>query len=123
MVNKVLHRLKNDIRYRDKIEHVETLPAREARYVKVENLPENISHYLEENNFQLYQHQAQAFGHVRKGKNVLITTPTASGKTMAFNLPIMEQLTNNDQATALYIYPAKALANDQLQIIKTLEKI
>ncbi len=122
MVNKVLHRLKNDIRYRDKIEHVETLPAREARYVKVENLPENISHYLEENNFQLYQHQAQAFGHVRKGKNVLITTPTASGKTMAFNLPIMEQLTNNDQATALYIYPAKALANDQLQIIKTLEK-
>ncbi len=122
MVNKVLTRLKKDIRYRDKIEYVETLPAREAQYGEVDNLPENIVRYLEENNFKLYQHQAQAFHHVRERENVLITTPTASGKTMAFNLPIMEQLTNNDQATALYIYPAKALANDQLQIIKSLEK-
>ncbi len=121
MVSKVLERLKNDIRYRDKIEHVETLPAREAQYCEVENLPENIMNYLGKNNFQLYQHQAQAFKYVRAGENVLITTPTASGKTMAFNLPIMEQLTADNDATALYIYPAKALANDQLQIIKSLE--
>ena len=122
MVSKVLGKLKNDIRYRDKVEHVESLPAREARYEEVENLPENITQYLEDNHFQLYEHQAQAFHHVRNRENVLITTPTASGKTMAFNLPIMEQLTCDEDATALYIYPAKALANDQLQIIKKLQE-
>ncbi|MDP1552722.1 MAG: DEAD/DEAH box helicase [Methanobacteriaceae archaeon] len=122
MVSKVLGKLKNDIRYRDKVEHVESLPARKAHYEEVKNLPDNIIQYLEDNHFQLYQHQAQSFHHVRNGENVLITTPTASGKTMAFNLPIMEQLTYDEDATALYIYPAKALANDQLQIIKKLQE-
>ncbi|MCK9151849.1 DEAD/DEAH box helicase [Methanobacterium alcaliphilum] len=122
MVNKLLNKIKRDIRFRDKIEHIETIPLKEAEYGVVEDLPGNIREYLEENNIKLYQHQAQSFKHVRGGENVLITTPTASGKTMAFNMPIMEQLTLDDEATALYIYPAKALANDQQQVIKSLEK-
>lgn len=122
MVNKLLNKIKRDIRFRDKIEHIETIPLKEAEYGAVKDLPENIENYLENNDIKLYKHQTQSFKHVRCGENVLITTPTASGKTMAFNLPIMEQLTLDDKATALYIYPAKALANDQQQVIKNLEK-
>jgi DEAD/DEAH box helicase domain-containing protein len=59
---------------------------------------------------------------IRRGENLLLTTPTASGKTLSFNLPVLEVLENNPDATALYIYPAKALSNDQLKVLKGLEK-
>lgn len=57
------------------------------------------------------------------GKNIIITTPTASGKTLAFNIPIFEKLYHDKSATALYIYPTKALSNDQLKVIKEFESL
>ncbi len=71
---------------------------------------------------RLYLHQAQATDLILSGKNVVITTPTASGKTLAFNLPVLNLLWQNPQATALYVYPMKALTNDQLQTLRKLEK-
>ena len=59
----------------------------------------------------------------KKDENVIITTPTASGKTLAFNLPIMETMIEDNKATALYIYPAKALSNDQLHVLENLENL
>lgn len=112
---------KNDINYRDKIAHVETIPAKKASFKKAEGLNENLVEYLESNDIRLYHHQADTYRQVREGKNVIITTPTASGKTLAFNLPIMETFIEDRDATALYIYPAKALANDQLEGLKKLE--
>jgi len=70
----------------------------------------------------LYQHQAEAINHVRDGDNVVIATPTASGKTLAFNIPVLEALKRDPEACALYIYPMKALANDQLNTLKIMEK-
>lgn len=113
---------KNDVRYRDKIAHVETIPAKKANFKKLDDLNEKIISYLKSNNVKLYQHQAKTYEAIQKDENVIITTPTASGKTLAFNLPIMETMIEDSQATALYIYPAKALANDQLNVLEKLEK-
>ncbi len=53
---------------------------------------------------------------------MVIATPTASGKTLAFNIPVLEALTKDPKATALYLYPTKALTNDQLKVLRELEK-
>ena len=113
---------KNDMRYRDNIAHVETLPAKKASFKKVDNLNEKIIKYLDSKDVKLYTHQAQAYEAIKNDENVIITTPTASGKTLAFNLPIMETMIEDSEATALYIYPAKALSNDQLHVLENLER-
>src|SRR6202166_4005966 len=63
---------------------------------------------------QLYTHQAAAAEAVRAGKNVVIVTPTASGKTLCYNLPVLDAILANDDTRALYLFPTKALAQDQL---------
>ena len=113
---------KNDVRYRDNIAHVETIPAKEASFKKVNNLNDKIVDYLDDKGIKLYNHQADAYEAIKEGEHVIITTPTASGKTMAFNLPIMETMIEEKDATALYIYPAKALSNDQLHVLESLEE-
>jgi DEAD/DEAH box helicase domain-containing protein len=63
----------------------------------------------------LYSHQAEAFGHVAAGRNVVVVTPTASGKTLCYNLPVLNRLAVEPGARAMYLFPTKALAEDQLQ--------
>ena len=113
---------KNDVRYRENIAHIETIPAKEASFRKVDNLNERIVDYLDSKNVKLYEHQAETYEAIKDGENVIITTPTASGKTLAFNLPIMETMIEDKDATALYIYPAKALSNDQLHVLEGMEE-
>ncbi len=63
---------------------------------------------------RLYTHQAEAFGLAVEGKNVVVVTPTASGKTLCYNLPVLHRLAEDPGARALYLFPTKALAEDQL---------
>src|SRR5215469_1343353 len=63
---------------------------------------------------QLYTHQAAAAEAVHAGKNVVIVTPTASGKTLCYNLPVLNAILDDDDTRALYLFPTKALAQDQL---------
>jgi DEAD/DEAH box helicase domain-containing protein len=63
---------------------------------------------------QLYTHQAEAVGHVLEGRNVVVITPTASGKTLCFNAPVLNAILQDPSSRALYLYPTKALAQDQL---------
>jgi DEAD/DEAH box helicase domain-containing protein len=116
-----IDKFKEDIRFRDKIEYIETIPGHEASYKKVDGLHESIIDYLSKKNISLYTHQADAYNLVKEGKNIIITTPTASGKTLCFNLPILDDLIRDEKATALYIYPAKALSHDQLRVLKNFE--
>ena len=62
---------------------------------------------------RLYEHQALAFEAARAGKHVVVATPTASGKSLCFHLPVLETLAREPDASALYLYPTKALARDQ----------
>jgi DEAD/DEAH box helicase domain-containing protein len=64
---------------------------------------------------KLYEHQAQAIDLIRNGSHVIVATPTASGKTLIYNLPVLERHQKNSGATGLYIFPLKALAQDQLK--------
>ena len=64
---------------------------------------------------QLYAHQGEAFQHIDAGRNVVIVTPTASGKTLCYNLPVLHKLLGDRGARAFYLFPTKALAEDQLQ--------
>src|SRR5690606_7003343 len=62
---------------------------------------------------ELYSHQVEAIEAALAGRNVVIATPTASGKSLCFHLPVLEALARDPAATALYIYPTKALSRDQ----------
>jgi DEAD/DEAH box helicase domain-containing protein len=63
---------------------------------------------------QLYSHQGEAFELIEDGKNVVIVTPTASGTTLCYNLPVLNALLADPDACALYLFPTKALSEDQL---------
>ncbi len=67
---------------------------------------------------QLYSHQQQSIYAALEGQNVVVTTPTASGKTLCYNLPVFETLLRDPAARALYLFPTKALAHDQLDEIR-----
>ncbi len=64
---------------------------------------------------KLYTHQAETFRAVREEKDVVITTPTASGKSLAYNLPVLDELIRDPDAKALYLFPTKALSQDQIK--------
>ena len=63
---------------------------------------------------QLYTHQADAIDHALAGRNVVVTTPTASGKTLCYNAPVLDAILQDPSSRALYLFPTKALAQDQL---------
>jgi DEAD/DEAH box helicase domain-containing protein len=67
-----------------------------------------------------YTHQAQAVAAARSGRNVVIVTPTASGKTLCYNLPVLDAVARDPAARALYLFPTKALAADQLVELRAL---
>ena len=92
-------------------------PARSGVYVDFpETLAPRLKHALAVRGIQqLYSHQAQALEHAGAGRNVVVVTPTASGKTLCYNLPVLNRLIADPAARALYLFPTKALAEDQLQ--------
>lgn len=106
--------------YNGQIEHIEEIPEKGPKYSRA-NLSSTIKNYLEEEKIRLYTHQAKTINSIKNGQDVIITTPTASGKTLAFNIPVMEKLIEDKKARALYIYPTKALSNDQFNTLKELD--
>ena len=67
-----------------------------------------------------YTHQAQAIDHALDGNDTVVVTPTASGKTLCYNVPVLESILRDPDARALYLFPTKALAQDQLGVLKRL---
>jgi DEAD/DEAH box helicase domain-containing protein len=72
---------------------------------------------------QLYTHQAEAFEHVLGGRNVVTITPTASGKTLCYNAPVLNAILQDPATRALYLFPTKALAQDQLAELHALSEL
>src|SRR6516225_732934 len=71
---------------------------------------------------ELYSHQARAWDMIAKGQNVVVVTPTASGKTLCYNLPALQALVHHPEARILYLFPTKALAQDQLAELEELAR-
>jgi DEAD/DEAH box helicase domain-containing protein len=104
---------------KDLIIHKKTISKREAKF---EDFPENLSpdlvEYLTEKGLtKLYCHQAEMFEKAVDKNNIVITTSTASGKTLSFLLPVLQEVLSNPLARAIFIYPTKALASDQYRAI------
>ena len=91
-------------------------PARDAQWADFPAWvhPDLATAYAAKNIRRLYTHQAAAAEAVHAGKNVVIVTPTASGKTLCYNLPVLNEVLENPDTRALYLFPTKALAQDQL---------
>jgi len=112
-----LERLGTQRFFSGQIVHVQELPDRPAMYVDVPGgLHPAIQAALQQQGIgRLYCHQADAIDRVRQGRHIVIVTGTASGKTLCYNIPVLETLIQDPLATALCMYPTKALAQDQLR--------
>jgi len=108
--------LRADIGFMSNVMAWRTLPARPARYAP---FPTALHPVLQETLTQrgigqLYTHQAAAVEQALSGQHIVVVTPTASGKTLCYNLPVLHTLLTDPTARALYLFPTKALAHDQL---------
>jgi len=123
MIAKFIRQLQSDSSYKKQIVFKKIIPSQKPCFGElVFPLQPNIQEYLLLNKIQLFNHQADGINKIRKGKNIVLVTPTSSGKTLTFNIPVFESILNDKNATALYLYPTKALTNDQLKVIRTMEK-
>ena len=96
------------------------IPGKEPEYAGFpEELHPDIQSFLIKQDIKsLYIHQAEAFANSLGGKNVVITTPTASGKSLCFYLPVIQEILQNPVTRAIFVYPTKALAADQYRALK-----
>ena len=96
------------------LDHV--IPASDARFAPLpDDLRPELARALAARGMErLYSHQADAYNAVRRGRHLVVVTPTASGKTLCYNLPVLQRLLQQPERRALYLFPTKALAQDQL---------
>lgn len=118
----LLSHWRSDVTVGGNITAWETIPARQARTVAFPaSLHPTLSQGLTDNQiYQLYSHQHRAWQAIQHGEHVALATDTASGKTLAYNLPVLDYLLKDTEGRALYLFPTKALAQDQLTGIRDL---
>jgi DEAD/DEAH box helicase domain-containing protein len=116
-VSKFLDQIAGGSDYKGQIAHIENIPARPAAYGELEEPPPpQLQEILIKQGIEsLYTHQVDAINAVRAGNNVIVVTGTASGKTLCYNLPVLEAALQDPLMTALYLFPTKALAHDQFR--------
>ncbi|MBC8137590.1 MAG: DEAD/DEAH box helicase, partial [Fibrella sp.] len=113
--SRFIERIKRHPEYKGQMVHSETLAERSAEYGTLDTpLPKGMTDALAAQGINgLYRHQAEAIDLARSGFHWIITTPTASGKSLCYNAPVLETLITEPHARALYLFPTKALAQDQ----------
>ena len=110
--------IKSQDYYNDQIVYIEEFPELKARYDELEKpLKKRLERWLKENKIKLWGHQAHAINSIRNGFNTVIVTSTASGKSLCYNLPVINSILHDEKSTALYIFPTKALSRDQYAIL------
>jgi len=115
-----LHYLTTQPTYSGQIAHIEHIPAREASCARLDKpLVGELQDCLNERGLlPLYTHQAEAINYARGGRNVMVSTSSASGKTLCYNIPVLETMLTERGSRALYLFPTKALAQDQLRNLR-----
>lgn len=121
-VDRFLEYLQSSPDYAGQIIWVEHIPACEAQYAESESpVLQPLQQALRQEGIeQLYTHQAAALEATAAGEHVAVVTSTASGKTLTYNLPVLSAMLSDSQARALYLFPTKALAQDQLRVLERL---
>jgi len=111
----------DDLLQGEEIAYTNTEPAREARLAPLpDELHPRVGDALAAQGItELYTHQRAAWDAAARGEHIVVTTGTASGKTLAFNLPVLDAIAREPKQRALYLYPTKALAQDQLRSLST----
>jgi len=111
-----LTRAEKDRRFRENATAIRHIPALQGSYAPY---PHWVNPLLQkiltgQGIGQLYSHQAQAIELVHQGRDVVLVTPTASGKTLCYNIPVLQKILEEPETRAIYLFPTKALANDQM---------
>ena len=121
-LEEVLKRIRAAKRFSENISAWKTMPLSSGEFVDYPDwVHPSLQNVLKENGIKrLYSHQSQAAELIRNKKNVVIVTPTASGKTLCYNLPVLDSILKNPETRALYLFPTKALSQDQMHEIHAL---
>jgi len=117
-----LHHLTANPTYRSQITHIEHIPPCDANYAELDNpLETSLKDCLDKHRLlPLYTHQAEAVNKARRGRNVMVSTSSASGKTLCYNLAVLQAILTERGSCAIYLFPTKALAQDQLRGLREL---
>ncbi|MBU0944441.1 MAG: DEAD/DEAH box helicase [Proteobacteria bacterium] len=122
-VPEYLQALKGSRKYGPQVVCHKSFPEENARVLSLSsNLSQKLTSCLHHFGISdLYEHQARALELVQEGKDFLTATPTASGKSMIYNLPMLEAILADNEARGLYLFPLKALAQDQFRVLRQFE--
>ena len=115
-LDEYVQRLRKNRRFMETVTAACRIPAFEGEYAPFPSwvAPRLKSVLKKDGIAELYSHQAEAVDKIRRGDHVVIVTPTASGKTLCYNLPVLQRILEEPDTRALYIFPTKALAQDQM---------
>ena len=123
----LLDYLKHNPDFASNVTHWQVMPARPAKYADYpDDFDPALRAVLESRGVKrLYSHQRRALDLAQAGKDFVVITPTASGKTMCYNLPVLSEILRDNESRALYLFPTKALSSDQVaelyEIIKAMD--
>ena len=117
-----LSRAENDRRFRENATSIIHIPESAGSFVPYPQWvdPAIRKVLVERGITRLYSHQAQAIDLAHEGKDVVLVTPTASGKTLCYNIPVLQKIIEEPETRAIYLFPTKALANDQMTEVHSL---
>ncbi|MBO8130118.1 MAG: DEAD/DEAH box helicase [Candidatus Marinimicrobia bacterium] len=115
-LEEIIERLRNHLSFKASITATKLIPGNNGSYA---DFPDDLNRDLKEALIKrgiekLYSHQAEAWRLIKEGKNVCIQTPTSSGKTLCYNMPVVNSIIEDSESRALYIFPTKALSQDQI---------
>ncbi len=115
-LGQVLEHIRNNGHFAGNITYWMEISEKEAEYADFpEDLDERLKKALAKKGIErLYSHQAEAVGSVLGGKDIVVVTPTASGKTLCYNLPVLDSIIKDENSRAIYLFPTKALSQDQM---------
>jgi DEAD/DEAH box helicase domain-containing protein len=120
LVIDLIESIKRDKRFKLHIAAHKYIPPVEPRYGEL-TIVDKVRETLRRRGLgQFYSHQVEGINLVRRGNNVVVMTPTASGKSLVYNIPVLESIIENSQQKALYIFPLKGLEQDQVKNLNEL---
>ena len=124
-ISEYLQALKGSRKYGPQVVCHKSFPEQEAHWQPSSpNLSPKLSTCLQQLGIsKLYDHQVKALKLVQEGRDLLAATPTASGKSMIYNLPVLETILADNKARGLYLFPLKALAQDQFRVLQQFESL